>query len=150
MALRALLDRGIGSILEGGDAELRSLALDAGLEPAADEHLRQTLQALPGLVEQIHGALRGKDIPSSAGGLFLGVMRYLFLEEDLIPSRAGTTLLGLMDDTYLVHRAAQELRDQLYPVDMRSVDGGAHLLRQVLPPDVVTQLDGIVQGARRG
>lgn len=148
MALRALLDRGIGSILEGGDAELRSLAEDAGLEPGSDEHLRQTLQALPGLVEQIHGALGGKEVPASARALFLNVMRYLFLEEDLIPSRAGTTLLGLMDDTYLVHRAAQELRDQLYPVDMRSVDGGAHLLGRVLPTEVVAQLDGIVEGTR--
>ncbi|MFK7988737.1 MAG: hypothetical protein AB8I08_22140 [Sandaracinaceae bacterium] len=148
MALRALLDRGIGSILEGGDAELESLARRAGLESGAEEHLLQTLQALPGLVEQIHGALRGKEVPASARNIFLGVMRYLFLEEDLIPSRAGTTLLGLMDDTYLVHRAAQELRDQLYPVDMRSVDGGAQLLRQLLPEEVVTQLDGIVEAAR--
>ncbi len=148
MALRALLDRGIGSILEEGDSELTALAREAGLEPGADEHLRQTLQALPGLVEQIHGALQGKDVPASARSIFLGVMRYLFLEEDLIPSRTGTTVLGLMDDTYLVHRAAQEMRDQLYPVDMRSVDGGAHLLGRVLPKDVIGQLDGIVEKAR--
>lgn len=142
------MDRGIASALEGRDEELAQLATAAGIDPAAAEHLRQTLEALPGLVEQIHGALRGADVAPVARALFLGVMRYLFLDEDLIPSRGGQVLLGLLDDTYLVHRTAQELRDHLYPVDLRSIDGGADLLGQVLPREVVHQLDRLVASAR--
>ena len=50
-------------------------------------------------------------------------------------------MLGLLDDAYLLHRAAQELRHHMEAVYMRSVDGGVELLSRVLPADVTRQLD---------
>ena len=126
----------------------RQVVEGAGVDAAAAEHLRLTLEALPGLVEKIHDALDREGGPPSARELFLRLVRYLFTENDLIPAHAGEVLLGLVDDAYLVHRAAQEMRGHLSLVDMRSVDGGAALLRALLPDEIVDALDEVVAEAR--
>lgn len=71
-------------------------------------------------------------------------------DDNLIPSHAGKPLLGLLDDVYMIHLAAIELEDHLGRIDLRSVVGGAELLAQILPRDVVAQLrDRVDAGKRR-
>ena len=149
MGLHNLLTRGVRAALAEGDEDLVRYVVQGGHAEGTAEHLRQTLEAMPGLLVAIDAALRRSPAASQFGRtLFLVVTGYLLRDDDLIPVHEGQPLLGLLDDTYLLHRAAQELRDEIAMVDMRSVDGGASLLASVLPKDVVRQLDATIDRAR--
>ena len=147
MAIPGLLQEGIRSVLARSDDALRALVTSRGLPEDAAEHVRQTLEALPGLLEAMDRALRRAPDHPEARALFLLVLSYLLQDDDLLPSRAGRPVLGLLDDVYLVHRAAQELEPHLGRVDMRSIAGGAELLRGLLPEHVVWALDAAVEQA---
>lgn len=114
------------------------------------QHLEQALEALPGLLLALDGALYSDRAPKHARDTFNAVVRYLLLEEDLIPTRPdGDAVVSLLDDVYLLHRAAQELREHVDQVDFRSVDGGVELLRAVLPPSVIRALDERIEEVTR-
>lgn len=150
MSLPGLIERGIEVVLRepGADAELRQLAIDAGYDLDAVDHLRQTLVAMPALLVAVTRDLDHAD--AATRRVFHAVIDYLIQEENLIPSHDGRPLLGLFDDVYLVHLAAKALEAHLQQVDMRSVSGGAHLLEQVLPRSVTSELRGIVDRAVTG
>jgi uncharacterized membrane protein YkvA (DUF1232 family) len=147
MSLFNLLTRGVREALAEGGADLEAFLAEGAHEEGTAEHLRQCLEAMPGLLVALDGALRTEAAPLHARALFMVVVGYLLQEDDLIPVHEGEPLLGLLDDTYVLHRAAQELRDHVQPVDLRSVDGGVALLRSVLPRDVVRRLDATVEEA---
>lgn len=148
MSLPNLLTRGVREALTEGATQLEAFLAEGTHEEGTAEHLHQTLEAMPGLLVALDAALRRDDAPLFSRTLFGVVLSYLLREDDLIPMHEGEPLLGLLDDTYLLHRAAQELRDHLTAVDLRSVDGGASLLASVLPADVVRRLDAIVRSAQ--
>ena len=146
MALHHVLQRGIDALLEETREPLDEWVTSRGMEPEVAEHLRQAMEAMPGLLTAIDGALYASDAPVHARRLFNTAVRYLLLEEDLVPAREDDTdparaVVGFLDDLYLLHRTAQELREHIQSVDFRSVDGGVELLASVLAPDVVRALD---------
>ncbi|MAQ16515.1 MAG: hypothetical protein CMN30_17190 [Sandaracinus sp.] len=141
MSLHALLERGIRGALAEQEGQLEAYVAERELEPETVVHLRQALEALPGLLVALDGAIYSPEVPVHARDTFSQVVRYLLLEDDLVPSRDDRVLVGMLDDVYLLHRAAQELRAHIAGVDFRSIDGGAALLAHVLPSEVVTLLD---------
>lgn len=147
MALHHLLTRGIRSALSEGEGELSAHLLRLGHPPETLEHVRQAVEAMPGLLVALDRALWRADAPLHARTLYMVVVSYLIHDDDLIPVDDRHPVLGLLDDTYLLHRAAQELRDYMESVYMRSVDGGADLLARVLPTDVIAQLDAKIRDA---
>jgi hypothetical protein len=130
------------------DQELRELLISRRVDLTAAAHIRQTLEALPGLLASIERALAATHATEHARELFLVVLSYVLDDDNLIPSHAGKPLLGLLDDVYVLHLAALELEKHLGRVDMRSVAGGAHLLEQVLPREIITALKAKVHKAR--
>lgn len=149
MALHGLLRRGIAAslALPGARAELDAIAAHAGLPVEAGAHLVATVEAIPGLLLAIDVETRKPDAPAFLRDLWLAVVGYLLLDDDLVPSREGAPLGGALDDALVVHLAAQALRDRLRSVDLRSVDGGVELLRAVLPPAVAGSLSRAVADA---
>ncbi|MGF1466118.1 MAG: hypothetical protein ACFCGT_08280 [Sandaracinaceae bacterium] len=148
MSLRTLLSLGVEAALAERGEDLEGLVAGGAHPDTTVEHLRQTLEALPGLLSAVELALQRETAPLFARTLFMIVIGYLLREDDLIPMHGDQPLLGLLDDTYLLHRAAQELREELEEVEMRSVDGGTALLSSVLPRDVVRELDRAIARAR--
>lgn len=146
MGLHNLLERGIRSALADGAGELEAYLAHLDLPPETLEHVRQTVEALPGLLVALDRALWSRDAPLFARALYMVVLSYLIHDDDLIPGDRHP-VLGLLDDAYLLHRAAQELRDHMATVYMRSIDGGAELLARVLPAPVVAQLDAKIRDA---
>ena len=149
MSLHALLERGLRDAIAESAGELEAYVAEKGLEADAAAHLRQAIETLPGLLLALDGAIYSPGVPSHARDTFSHVVRYLLLEEDLVPSRDEKVLVGLLDDVYLLHRAAQELREHIAGVDFRSIDGGADLLARTLPPDVVGVLDDYLESVRQ-
>lgn len=150
MALHGLLERGLREVIAEHAGELEAYVAERRLEPETADHLRQTLQALPGLLNALDGAIYSEGVPAHARATFSHVVRYLLLEDDLVPARDDRQLVGLLDDVYLLHRAAQELREHIDGVDFRSIDGGTDLLARVLPPDVVAVLDDHLHAVQGG
>lgn len=150
MSLAGLLERGVRSVLDEPDSEreLRELLAARQVDADSAEHVRQTLEAMPGLLRSVERALAAPEAPVHARELFLMVLGYVLDDHNLIPSHAGRPLLGLLDDVYLIHLAALELRAHLGRVDLLSVAGGAELLAHVLPEDVIPQLRQRVLAAR--
>lgn len=146
MGLHNLLTRGIRSAMADGAAELEAYLERQGGPPDTALHVKQTLEAMPGLLVALDRALSSGEAPLFARALYLVVLGYLIHDDDLIPGDRHP-VLGLLDDTYLLHRAAQELRDHMGTVYMRSVDGGVELLARVLPPHVVAELDAKIRHA---
>ena len=149
MALNGLLERGLREAIAESSGELEAYVAERSLEPETAEHLRQALQALPGLLVALDGAIYSEGVPHHARATFSHVVRYLLLEDDLVPSRDDRLLVGMLDDVYLLHRAAQELRAHIDGVDFRSIDGGTDLLARVLPSDVVSVLDDHLRSVQR-
>jgi hypothetical protein len=147
MSLNAILDRGIKATFVEGEGELLAYLSRRGHPPETADHVRQTVEAIPGLLIALDRALRDTDAPLFARALHMVVLTYLIRDDDLIPATERQLVLGVLDDTYLLHRAAQELRDHMGTVYMRSVDGGVDLLARVLPPEVVEELDARVAEA---
>jgi hypothetical protein len=141
MSLHTLLERGIRQAVGEASGELEAYLEERNLDPETAEHLRQAIQALPGLLVALDGAIYSPSVPAHARDTFSHVVRYLLLEDDLVPTRDDRVLVGMLDDVYLLHRAAQELREHIDGVDFRSIDGGTDLLARVLPGDVVAVLD---------
>ncbi len=147
MALHLLLTRGIRSALADGEAELALHLSRLNQPPETVEHVRQTVEAMPGLLVALDRALAHRDAPLFARSLYMVVLSYLIHDDDLIPADDRHPVLGLLDDTYLLHRAAQELRHHMEAVYMRSVDGGVDLLARVLPAPIIAQLDDKIREA---
>ena len=147
MGLHHLLTRGIRSALADGEAELSAHLLHLGHPEETIEHVRQTVEALPGLLVALDRALPAPGIPLFARTLYMVVLGYLIQDDDLIPVDERHPVLGLLDDAYLLHRATQELRDHMGTVYMRSIDGGTDLLARVLPPSIVAALDAKIAEA---
>ncbi len=148
MALGELLKRAIVTVTEEGAEEIAMLVRTAGLPDEAADHVQQTLHAFPGLLIGMERSPADEGVPPYAQALFAQVMAYLLEDDNLIPSHAGKPILGLLDDDYLLHRAALEIGDALGRVDLRSVAGGCDLLSKLLPRDVVTQLEHHVTAAK--
>jgi hypothetical protein len=150
MSLAGLLERGVRSVLDEPESnqELGELLATRAMEADSTEHVRQAIEAMPGLLVGIQRALAALEAPAHARELFLVVLSYVIDDHNLIPSHAGRPLYGLLDDVYMLHLAALELEEHLGRIDMRSVAGGAHLLEQVLPRDVVAALRAKVHEAR--
>lgn len=150
MALHGLLNRGIAAVIAEGAGELEMLVRQQGLAPEAAEHIRQVIEAIPGLLVAVDRALEARAEAPKARALFLEVLAYVLLDDNLIPARSGKPVVGLLDDAYFVHRAAQELREHMTEVDMRSIDGAVELLRRVLPASVWRELDERIERAATG
>lgn len=148
MALRGILEAGIRDAIARGRADLDAIAAESGMPEGTGEHLAHTLEAIPGLMIAVDRALRRRDVPGFARALWIETVSYLLLDEDLVPVRPGAPLRGMLDDAYLLHRAAQELREHLPALDDRSLDGGTELLRLVLPAGVVADLEEILVALR--
>tara|TARA_R110002096_G_scaffold259030_1_gene452628 strand:+ start:102386 stop:102844 length:459 start_codon:yes stop_codon:yes gene_type:complete len=147
MSIPGLLARGIRTVLDDPEAEteLAELVAAAQLPSDATEHVRQTLEAMPGLLVAIERSIAADPTSKRSHALFDVVVRYALEENDLIPSHAGKPVLGLLDDVYLLHLVAYELRENLLGVSMHSVAGGAALLESILARSVTQELSQIVK-----
>src|SRR5690606_27660089 len=110
-----LARRGIRSALAGGGEDQLATRLSSlGHPPETIEHVRQTIEATPGLLVALGRAPWSKDAPRFARALYMVVVPSYHLIRDadkLIPTDERHPVLGLLEDTYLLHRTAQELRD---------------------------------------
>ena len=147
MALGFLIEKRLAVVLGDGD-RLEQLMADLGAPEGAAEHVRETLFAMPGLMRAVDEALGSGSPPKHAQRLWLTVISYLVHDRDLVPTDTKNPILGLLDDAYLLHRAALALQDHLAAVDMMSVAGGAQLLGQLLPRGAVLALDDRLEAAR--
>lgn len=154
MALHGLLARGIRSTLAEHRSELDRIAGNAGLPEGSGEHLAQCLEALPGLLVALDREVQMSADPT-VHRMWSSLVSYLLLDDDLVPSRDGAPIMGLLDDAYLVHLAVERVMTRVSDrtaIDARSVAGGAQLLRLTLPAGVVRalgdQLDAAL--AKRG
>jgi uncharacterized membrane protein YkvA (DUF1232 family) len=142
MALHGLLRVGIrAAIVEHGD-ELERIAVNAGMPEGTGPHLAQTLEAVPGMLVALDTVVATGD--AATRQLWFSVLSYVLLDDDLLPSRDGGPIFGVLDDAYLVHAAVERLLDRVSAqarIDARSVAGGRQLLRLVLPAGVVRKLD---------
>lgn len=150
MAIADLLERGVKSVL--GDprtqAELRKLLTDGAMDADSAAHVRQALEALPGLLVSVERALAAPNAPLYARELL--ILALTDVREDHNPDRSheGKPMLGLLVSVYMLHLVALELRSHLGRVDMRSVSGANQLLDRLLPRSVVTALREKVHEAR--
>lgn len=140
MALQGLFRLGIRTALERGGSELEELVVTVGLPREAADHVRETLMAMPALLVSMDAAL-AQHADASRRALWRSVLSYLLMDDDLIPTNEGKPLRGVLDDAYLLHRAAQELRRDLPGIELRDLDGGAALLKSVLPIGIARELD---------
>lgn len=140
MALQGLLRLGIRTALERSGSELEELVVSVGLGREAADHVRETLMAMPALLVSIDGAL-ARHADSSRLALWRSLLSYLLMDEDLIPTNEGRPVRGILDDAYLLHRAAQEMRRDLPGFELRDLDGGTALLRSALPIGIARELD---------
>jgi|GEM_PF-2603494 len=150
MALVGLLSRGIRNTLDAHGDALEPLALAHGLPEGAGEHLAQTIEAIPGLLVALDREVQRGDRDAQA--MWSQLLSYLLLDEDLIPSRDGAPIDGLLDDAYLVHAVVVRVLRTISgdtKLDPRSVSGGAELLKQVLPTPVLAALDARIEAALR-
>ena len=150
MSIAGLLERGVKSVLDDPESEkeLDALLGSSAMDAESADHVRQAVGALPGLLQSVERSLAAPGTPAHARELFLVVLSYMLDEENLIPSHAGKPLLGLIDDVYLLHLAALELKGHLRRVDLNSVAGGALLLEQLLPRSAVGALRAKIHEAR--
>lgn len=140
MALQGLFRLGMRTALERASAELERVVVGAGHPPEAADHVRETLLAMPDLLVSMDQAL-AKHAPPARLALWRSVLSYLLMDDDLIPTVEGHPIRGVLDDAYLLHRAAQELRKDLVGIEIRDLDGGTALLRSVLPVAISRELD---------
>ena len=96
--------------------------------------------AMPALLVSMDAALAKHADPRRVA-LWRSVLSYLLTDEDIIPTDEGKPLRGVLDDAYLLHRAAQELRRDLPGIDLRDLDGGTALLESILPNGITRELD---------
>ncbi len=138
MSIPGLLSRGIRTVLDDpeADRELADLVKAARLPADAADHIRQTLRAMPGLLVAIERTIAANATPKHHQALFDTVVKYALQEDDLIPSHAGRPVLGLLDDVYLLHLVAYELREELVDVSIQSIAGGTALLEAILERSV--------------
>ena len=109
----------------------------------------QALEALPGLLVALDRVVQAGD-DARVQRMWSSLVSYLLLDEDLVPSRDGAPIEGLLDDAYLAHIAVDRMSKHVSDrsaIDLRSVAGGAQLLRSVLPPSVASALDRRVDAA---
>lgn len=148
MALAGLLTRGIRSTLDAHGSELEPLALRHGLPAGAGEHLAQTIEAIPGLLVALDREVQLGE--PAARAMWSQLLSYLLLDEDLIPSRDGAPIEGLLDDAYLIHAVVARVLRTLSGhtrLDPRSISGGFELLGSALPPGVRADLDARIEAA---
>ncbi len=142
MALHGLLTRGIRSTLDAHRGDLESLARTVGLPTGSGEHLAQTIEAIPGLLVALDHEVQASNDPAIQR-MWSSLVSYLLLDDDLVPSRDGAPVEGLLDDAYLVHIAVERMMVRVSrrtAIDPRSIAGGASLLRVTLPSGVVRAL----------
>src|SRR5690606_2125935 len=91
MSIAGLLERGIRSVLiePESEIELRALLGARATDPDSAEHVRQTIEAMPGLLVSIERALAAPEAPAHARELFLVLLSYVLDDENLIPSHVG-------------------------------------------------------------
>lgn len=140
MALQGLFRLGIRTALERGGTEIEELVAAVGLPPGSADHVLETLMAMPALLVSMDAALAKHADPRRVA-LWRSVLSYLLTDEDIIPTDEGKPLRGVLDDAYLLHRAAQELRRDLPGIDLRDLDGGTALLESILPNGITRELD---------
>lgn len=144
MALQGLLRLGIRTALERSGEELEELVSAVGLPRDAADHVRETLLAMPGMLVAIDRALEAGGQPERLA-LWRSLASYLLTDDDLVPTDEGRPIRGVLDDAYLLHRAAQAMRRDLPVVDLRDLDGGADLLASILPGSITDPLDARVR-----
>jgi hypothetical protein len=149
MALGFLIDKGLAAVLGEDDSALERLVTGLGAPAEAAGHVRATLLAMPELMRAVDDALWAESTPREARLLWLNVVSYLVHDRDMVPATERDPILGLLDDTYLVHKVALELGPHLGPVDLRSVAGGVELLGSLLPRGVIRELDDRLAAAKR-
>ena len=132
--MRELQRRGIGSVLEQGAGDVPASQL-----PAA----RAALDGMVELLCAFNRATTNEQVPMAVRALFPAVLSYCFTEDDLLPSRGSQLVLGLLDDAFIVHRAAVEVAGPL-GVDLETTRKHLAFLEQVLPADVRRRLDALV------
>jgi uncharacterized membrane protein YkvA (DUF1232 family) len=148
MSLGFVLRKGLDSVIGSDDRAIHEIIEHIGATPDHVEHIRATLMTLPDLMFAVDRALRNGSAPAHAKRMWLMVISYLVLDRDLIPASEDNPVLGLLDDAYLLHRAAEELAPHLESVDVRSISGGAEMLAGLLPITVVRQLDAKLANAK--
>ena len=144
MSLSVILNAGIETVINRGREELASHLAARTLSEQKLVEIENAVNLLPNIIEQLNRAFQDEACMMSVRVLFPALMTYLWQTNDLLPSRQGQAVLGLLDDTYLAVRVAREVDIDLdLPADSLTRSQG--VLKAVLPEDVVGQLDQLVE-----
>lgn len=99
---------------------------------------------MPRLLVQLDAVTRNDSAPIVPRALFPLIMSYLLIEEDLLPPAKGA-VLSLMDDAYLVHRAAGEIASAVPSAGIHVLPAHVNALRRVMPADLTAKLDKLLE-----
>lgn len=145
MGLRAPIEKGLFSLCEEAEPEL---VAQLGREAAAGAI--EAVRAIPRVLEALSAIAWDDTTPQSARALFAIVAIYLLRTDDLVPAHEGQELLGLMDDAYLLFRAAGTVSTLLPDLTAHELALWSRSVEVTLTEEVRSSLDGMIDNAVTG
>ncbi len=112
---------------------------DAQTQEEADRTMA-LIEGVPGLMEAVSAAARGRDMDSLVEPVLDHAGRYFTAPIDAIPEMTHG-LVGLIDDAYFVLRTLQHMEQGTRAWLGLDVDGPLEFLRELLGPAMTEQLD---------
>ena len=146
MALGVLLSRGIESALADGWAQFTQ----THGPPARVQEIPAVLRRMPAVLDRMGETALDDEAPVAARALLPTVLTYLLRHDDEIPADENQLIFGILDDAYVVLRAAAELDAALGNPTVPSLHRDLGTLRQALPRSVVDTLDTMVDDVLTG
>jgi len=144
MGLSIILNAGIETIIREGRQDL---VADLSARELSDQSIsaaEKALRMLPSIIEQLNRAFQDEACLMSVRMLFPTLMTYLWQTNDLIPSREGQLVLGLLDDAYLAVCIAKEVEVDL-DLPEGSLDQAGVALKTLLPKETVGAIEKLVE-----
>ncbi len=136
-----------------GFARMRGIQLSPQHVNEGVEFIRQYIEHVPILLDQINSAAKKTGISNQITPILEAAEQYFLNPLDIIPDHLG--LLGLVDDAYLTQSLIQALSDKyraqtggtLLPVELTTVN---QFIRSLIGEPQASMLDAAVQGALGG
>lgn len=142
--MRDLFRRGIQSVFVDGERDFVRQLQDRGMTAHDVPAARAAVESMVDTLVAFNRATQDESVALAVRALFPALVTYFFDEENLVASRGERLIFGLLDDAFLVHRAAAEVGGSL-PGFNRDANA-AHLafLGKALPDEVKQQLVALV------
>jgi len=141
--MRDVFLRGIDSIFAEGEDDFRRHLDHQGLGADGLGSAREALRSMVDTLITLNRATLDEEVPMAVRAMLPSLVSYFLAEEDLIPSRPGQLVLGLLDNAYLVHRIAMELDGQARGIEADTAQRHVSFLEKVLPEEVRARLEEV-------